>query len=129
MLAARPRCSESVTHRIQENRVFRFFIDRRAGKLETVMNGLTLKGYRPCISGAAKTKGCRFRRQPLNRCDAADGAVGMLLPGIAQARSDAVDRQVNAAPHAHVRIARTMALEQFDLQVIERIQIRETILD
>src|SRR5260370_24976971 len=48
---------------------------------------------------------------------------------IAQPRRDPVDRQVNAAPHARVRTARAMALDELDLQVIERVEIREAVLD
>ncbi len=47
----------------------------------------------------------------------------MSLTGVAQAGSNAVDGDVDAASQAFVGIAAAMALEQLDLQVIERIHV------
>ena len=51
------------------------------------------------------------------------------LPGIAQTRRDAVDGQVNAVPQTLVRVTRAVALQQFDLHVVQRIEIRKAVLD
>src|SRR5512146_1441866 len=42
---------------------------------------------------------------------------------VAQARGDAVDREMNRALGARVGIARAVALEQLDLKMVERIEI------
>src|SRR5690606_31727646 len=58
----------------------------------------------------------------------------VVSPGIAQAGCNSVDRQVDATPDALVHLAvagdgGAMALEQLYLQVVQRIEIGETILD
>src|SRR6202012_748117 len=53
--------------------------------------------------------------------------------GVAQPRGDAVDRQVDAALHALggriVLAPHAVAAHQFDLQVVQRIEIREPVFD
>jgi hypothetical protein len=39
------------------------------------------------------------------------------------ARGDAVDRQVDAAPHALVLVAFPVAVQQLDLHVVERVEV------
>ena len=51
------------------------------------------------------------------------------LAAVAQARGNAVDRKMDAAPDAIIRIAGAMPAQQLDLQVIERVEIGEAILD
>ena len=51
------------------------------------------------------------------------------LPAVAQTGGDAVDGQVDAGDHAAVGIARAVALEQLDLNVIQRINVRKAVAD
>jgi hypothetical protein len=46
-----------------------------------------------------------------------------ILTAVAQPGSDAVDRQVDAAGHPLVGFAGAVALEQLDLQVVERVHV------
>ena len=48
---------------------------------------------------------------------------------IAQPRRDPVDRQMNPAVHARVGVARAVPLDQLDLQVVQRIEVGEAVLD
>ena len=58
---------------------------------------------------------------------------GRALAGVAQAGGDAVDRQVDAALqplHAFLALAPVaVAAQQFDLQVVERVEIGEAMRD
>src|SRR5262249_36558397 len=56
-------------------------------------------------------------------------SVPLALPAIAQARGDAIDGQVDSLNHALVGIAGAVALEQLDLQVVDGIEIGETVAD
>ncbi len=48
---------------------------------------------------------------------------GRILTAVAQAGSDTVDRQVDAAGDPFVGFAGPVALEQFDLQVVQRVHV------
>jgi hypothetical protein len=51
------------------------------------------------------------------------------LAAVAQAGGNAVDGQMDAGDHATVGVARAVALEELDLDVIERIDVRKTVTD
>ena len=48
---------------------------------------------------------------------------------VAQPGRQPVDRQVDAAPHALVPVAGAMPAQQLELQVVERVQVREAVAD
>src|SRR5262245_27891130 len=52
-----------------------------------------------------------------------------MLPTIPQTRRNSVDGEMDALNNALIRLAVPIALEQFELHVIERIDIREPVAD
>src|SRR5215471_10149905 len=69
---------------------------------------------------------CRFDRE-------SRGVRAIVSPGVAQACGDSVDREMDAAANTLVGLvglaAAAVALDQFDLQVVERIEVRQAIAD
>ena len=81
-------------------------IGPKKGMTSPVLGLVERPGDRSAVLSAA-------RRQPLE------------LPAIPQPRRDAVDRHVNTALDALVAFAGAVALQEFDLQVIERVHVGE----
>src|SRR5580698_1767285 len=71
---------------------------------------------------------CRFDyRVPLERNHRPSRvAQSVALTAVAQCGRDGVDRQLQTFTHARVVLARPMALEQLDLQPVERLDIGQT---
>ena len=55
--------------------------------------------------------------------------VGVPLPAVAQPGGKAVDRQMDAGDDILNRIAGAIALQQLDLHVVERVELREAVAD
>src|SRR4051812_21179009 len=49
--------------------------------------------------------------------------------GVAQPRGEPVDGEVDAAFHAVLRVARPMAPQQLELQVVQRVEVGEAVAD
>src|SRR5574337_2083879 len=60
-------------------------------------------------------------------CRGADYTVHSASIAVAQPRREAVDRQVDRALRAQIGLARAVAAQELDLQVIERIEIRKAV--
>ena len=54
---------------------------------------------------------------------------GLHSPTVAQSGRDAVDGQVDPVHDALVRVAAAMPLQKLDLQVVQRIEVGETVAD
>ena len=54
---------------------------------------------------------------------------GPNLTGIPQARSNPVDGNMDTAPHALVALAGAVAAYQFDLEVVQRVDVGEAVVD
>src|SRR5438046_7275122 len=65
-----------------------------------------------------------FLNRPATSCHRVHRAAS---PAIAQARGEAVDRQMYPALGELIGLARAMATQQLDLEVIERVEIGEAI--
>src|SRR5215831_4856253 len=65
----------------------------------------------------------------LDLCSAAVGSVGPALATVAQPCGDPVDGQMDRLHHALVGLAGPMTLQQFDLYMVERIEVGEAVLD
>src|SRR5262245_46286945 len=52
---------------------------------------------------------------------------GLILCAVAQARGNAVDREVDALHHGLVAVAATVALQQLQLHVVERVEVGEAV--
>ena len=81
-------------------------IGPKKGMISPVLRLAEWSGDRSAVLSAA-------RRQPLES------------PAIPQPRRNTVDRHVNAALDALVAFAGAVALQEFDLQVIERVHVGE----
>jgi hypothetical protein len=113
-------------------------------------SGRSDSNTRPLAPHASTLPGCATPRRGANYSRGSSGASTALcrhlyLPctcrmlnarstGIAQARRNAVDRQVNPALHPFFDRSPCLGvgpvpLDQFNLQVVQRVQIREPVLD
>src|SRR6516165_12629657 len=71
----------------------------------------------------------RFRLSPVPAAKSLLNPPRGRLPAVAQTGRDAVDRQVDAGHDIFVRVARAITLQQLDLHVIERVDVREAVPD
>src|SRR5262249_49417568 len=65
----------------------------------------------------------------LDLCSAAIGSVGPELATVAQPCGYPIDGQMDCLHHALVGLAGPMTLQQFDLHMVERIEVGEAVLD
>jgi len=111
-----------------------YFVARRLSSADSsednsIRNGLFLgicnSSSKDCITMPYVTKIINILRDRIYE--------NAYLAAVAQTRCDAVDRHMDASSYPFInrfcRIPGTMASQQFDLQVVERVHIREAIAD